>query len=201
MKFDFKIAGVFISALAIMSSCSFNQKLPEEWANPKPISSSICPNISGKYKEKGERADKTEVCLSALLFGTERKSNQSFSWNEITHILIKQKDQNSIELVLYKDMKILHSKILVRGNEFKCEDGWVKFESVNTGSSSLVLAITSDIIGFTISDKYLLEKSEGTAFGLLGIIPIIISKTDWSRFESIEDRNDKSKPADNALPP
>lgn len=181
-------AALMLVMLPLVTSCTFHQQLPGNWALPEPAPIGNCPDISGKYIGSGETIkNKTTVPLIYELF---MKNHPLARWQEVSHISIQQQGQNQLNIVAWKDNEVLYSASLSKdSNDFSCEDGWLKIKA-STGFALSGGGTHSWISrNFTNSDGYLLEKREIESFTLILIIPYAESRVEWYRFA----RSEKSK--------
>lgn len=163
-----------------LSACSFHNSYPANWA-PLQLSSSIeCPNIAGTYINKGEGDNpKYEPELSWHLF------RNSAPWKEATHISFEQNDNKLLNITLWNEEKRIFNKQLNNtSNEFICEEGLLKIKTREYLNREGVLGTEWSVLGLVRSENYLVVKNESGAIGMMFIVPVAGSGTNWYRFKT-----------------
>ncbi len=186
----FRTCSIFIFVALFITSCVSYQKLPSDWASTGTSSGDKCPQIAGKYNNIGEDANKDEQHLVMLFFEKESSRDRALRDSLLyrtTHISFQQKDQDSLSIIAWRDKEMLCSKTLsLKAGDFKCEDGWLIFNSTILLAGGLVMTKNWQTIRVSRSGDYLLVKMEEIGVGIIFLVPAAGSDTAWMRFPAVE---------------
>ena len=186
----FKTISIIIIAALLTASCVSYQRLPSDWASTGSSAGDKCPQIAGEYNNIGEDANKEEQHLVMLFFEKESSGNRALLQSllyKTTHISFQQKDEDSLSIVAWSDREMLCSKSLsLKAGDFKCEDGWLTFNSTLVRAGGLVMTKDWQTIRVARSGDYLLVKSDEKGVGTIFLIPAAGADSAWMRFPAVK---------------
>jgi hypothetical protein len=182
------IPGLCLTLLASTLAGCFNAPYPKDWgALPPP--GDRCPDISGAFVDKGEGGGSLGEWLVP----------EALQGHPGHHVVITQVANGDITVTVWRERLFLEGdtpvkKLQAAGEktfrygkgDFQCRDGSVAF----VGSLSCVSA-EQVLVGCDkgyqefrkTADGALVAKVGGTGFGVVLVIPVATSGSDWTRFK------------------
>jgi hypothetical protein len=158
-------------------------KYPSSWGNLIPVEESKCPNISGIYRNYGEKAEGiTKYRLSEIL-GFKDKFEE-------TRMQIEQLKDGTFEIsgwdMMGDEQKLVYKKSYPK-RKYTCTSEGIRASSHTEGG-----IVPEGLGGFGVefdsfyliknTDGDLVVKETGTAIGISWIIPVMGFGTNWYRF-------------------
>ena len=173
--------GLAILALLVLPGCVFIDQYPSEWGVPRLTSDNTCPDISGIFRDRGERVNsKFEPSLSNQLL-------QPRYWNTAETVEIKFLEPTQLLIRVFAGKQLLAESLLSSSNrEFECRKGYVVIKKGEFINREGVFGGEKRAFFFAPSDNALIVKEDSSALGLMLLIPVAGTSTTWSQFHRIE---------------
>src|SRR5437764_4251322 len=166
---------VLVVLAASLVACVHGSAYPVPWPALVSSGDGHCPDLTGRYTDRGETFDSPHwISLSGLLLSVRA-----------AQVEISLSDSGELRIHGWTDHGSAGTKSLARSaGDFDCdglrvtlrrEAEWVNREGV-VGRQSRVLQLSKAV------DGSLVIRDEGSGFGFLFFIPIVGTQTLWHRF-------------------
>ncbi|CAM3316984.1 hypothetical protein [Halomonas lysinitropha] len=176
-----------IVAAVLSSGCSSHGTYPVEWGGLSASPGDSCPSLTGVYRNAGERA----VPEGGSPQYSPPYLSSYFHANSTTAVRAKRVritgDANAELMVEALDEAApLEQRILQRQEDYLCEDGWLLLES-SRWVAEQVSGFESMTYRFTrANDGTLVVQVSASALGVIFVVPVAGSSTEWHRFQPVE---------------
>lgn len=174
---------VLLAPVLFLTGCVSMHNYPAEWAQLNQSIVDSCPQISGTYRNRGERTTPGQSYLAYQLF-----PNGGESSTRANSVDIQALDSNTLSIRVLSGQNILKNVTLVRGKGFSCEEGFLVISQgsygvgegggLGVGRGTLFLALSKD--------GYLTVKEVSGVVGVVMIIPVAGFIRQWSRYAPTE---------------
>ena len=176
-------------SLFVVTGCVFKEPYPSEW---KAISTvpGECPEISGTFSNSGE-LDPAEIeedivgdqfrqaTLSRIFFlGLEEAV-------PISHVEIIQSQSDEIRFIAWKENGAAFEKTFAaRDKDFTCKSGFIEFVGDRECEvvEGIMACATPEAHFNRNNEGALIMKYNSRGFGLVYLIPALVSEWHWYRF-------------------
>jgi len=163
----------------MLYSCAYHDEYPKGWS---PISNTAklqCVDISGHYRNIGEsETPNYQPMLSWKLF----KSSE-FSLDP-THVSFSFIENNKLKVTLWENGQEIFAKAFEKSSKgYFCEEGLIKIDTREYLNRDGVVGTEWHVLGFTKIDDDLIVKDENGAIGMMLLIPVAATGTNWYRFK------------------
>ncbi len=177
MKLSFFLTALL--SILLISSCATHEEYPNKWEQIHHLSSTDCVNISGKYNNTGVSSTPGyEPELSWKLFPDYELKNK------VTSISFLFQEPEILSITLWNNDEAIYVKdFLKHKNDFYCEDGLIKIKIKKNINREGVLASEWSTLGFSKAKNNLIVKNENGAIGMMFLIPVAGTGTNWYKFE------------------
>jgi hypothetical protein len=173
---------IFVSiAMSIsLGGCFSFQEYPADWPqinDPNDIEIKIVGTFSCLESAQEVRGESSNAYLSEIL-GREFRCNR---------VYIQRISDRLIFRYIDNDSRFLGEQIFIKNEDYKVEDGWIKFESIfeSIGEGGVGLyVLTMPQLTIDNTDD-LVIKRKTTAGGIVLLIPVMGMGTSWHKFDRI----------------
>ncbi|MDR9440295.1 MAG: hypothetical protein RI841_12520 [Halomonas sp.] len=176
-----------LAAIVVAPGCSSHGIYPVEWGDLSPAAGDSCPLLTGMYQNGGERAvpeggspQYSPPYLTSYFFADTAAAARA------KRVRITG-DANAVLTVeaLGKDAS-LEPRILQRQDHYRCEDGWLLLES-SRWVAEQVSGFESMTYRFRkTNDGALVVQVSSSGVGVVFVVPVAGSSTEWHRFLPVE---------------
>jgi len=179
---------IFMLSIAVVNTgCSYHAAYPEYWPAIHSTAGNVCPEIAGRFHNAGQRrvseggsAQYQPPYLSSYFFTDMNKAAGAtkilISWASTEHLQIRAEDNNGIlmttEMQLGKDFTCQEGSMIIKNNRTVAENV--------SGYERIVYLLSS------ATDGSLVVQIKSWAAGLVFVVPVAGSSTEWQRFQSIK---------------
>lgn len=176
-----------IVAVVFLSGCSSHGAYPVEWGGLSPAVADSCPSLAGEFQNAGERAvpeggspQYSPPYLSSYFLADTAATARA------KRVRITGDANAGLSVEVLGEAASLESHILRRDEDYRCEDGWLLL-----ASSRWVAEQVSGFESMTYrfrktNDGALVVQVNASAFGVILVVPIAGSSTEWHRFQPVE---------------
>lgn len=174
------IISVFMSVC--VSSCVFQTEYPPNWSPVVVSPDNKCPDITGKYQDRGEMADNIYApSLSSLLLG------DSALIKDATYVSLAQDGGDRLDIAVWNKEKEVSFRSLQRtSDQFQCEGGLLKVPHKDC-AMDMIAGCEWSTLGLTRSGEYLIIEKKGKAAGAAFVVPFVALSADWYRFPLVKE--------------
>jgi len=184
MKYPAAAVWCLILSLAfILPGCSSHAVYPGDWASLSPGAADGCPSLAGVYRNAGERAvpeggspQYSPPYLSSHFFADTAAAARA------DRVRISDDGNAEITIALLGDDALPAPRVLQRQTHYRCEDGWLLLESSRwlaenvSGFESMIYRLRK------ANDGAMVVQVDSSAVGIVFLVPVAGSSTEWYRF-------------------
>jgi len=176
-----------IVAAVLSSGCSSYSAYPVEWGSLSASPGNSCPSLAGEFQNAGERAvpeggspQYSPPYLSSYFLADIAAAAQA------TRVRITGDANAELMVEALGEGASLEPRILQRQEDYRCEDGWLLLES-SRWVAEQVSGFESMTYRFRrANDGALVVQVSASALGVILVVPIVGSSTEWHRFPPVE---------------
>lgn len=176
-----------IVAAVLSTGCSSHGAYPVEWGDLSPAVGESCPSLAGEFQNAGERAvpeggspQYSPPYLSSYFFADTAAAARA------KRVRITGDGNEALKVELFGEAASPQPRILQRQEDYRCEDGWLLLES-SRWVAEQVSGFESMTYRFRrANDGALVVQVSASALGVIFLVPIAGSSTEWHRFPPAE---------------
>ncbi len=151
-----------LALVSLLAGCISISSYPTDWSQIAQGSADACPQVSGSYRNVGERRGAPGRSYLAYQFFPKSASS-----TRADRVVIQMPDPNTVSIRTMLGVGVLNEFTLTREKkEFLCEEGFLAIRKGWSGGGSLMVK----------------ETSAGIVIAI--IIPIPGLVTTWSRYDT-----------------
>jgi hypothetical protein len=161
----------------VLIGCVFVDQYPVEWDSIKLSTDKTCPDVSGKFRDRGERENSSfEPSLSYLLL-------QLHNQKTADTVEIKFVEPTQLLFRVFSEQQLQAESLLSSSKgEFQCSDGFVIIKRGEFINREGVFAGERWTFSLAPSKNGLVIKEKDSAVGMMFIVPVVGTSTTWSRY-------------------
>lgn len=188
MKHSARAAWYPVLVAAVLSSgCSSHGAYPVEWGGLSASPADSCPSLAGEFQNAGERAvpqggspQSSPPYLSSYFLADTAAAARA------TRVRITGDANTELMVEALGEAASPEPRVLQRQEDYRCEDGWLVL-----ASSRWVAEQVSGFESMTYrfrraNDGALVVQVSASALGVIFVVPIAGSSTEWHRFPPVE---------------
>jgi hypothetical protein len=174
--------------LVLASGCVFKEPYPDQW-DVISVVPGECPEIHGTFSDQGE-LDPAEIeeglgkqfwqtTLSGSFFLEQEKADS------VSHVEIIQKQTDVIRFIGWTgDNAVFDKTFSVDNNDFTCKSGFIEFVGDRECEvvEGIMACATPEAHLSRNDQRALIMKYNSRGFGLVYLIPAVVSEWHWYRF-------------------
>lgn len=160
-----------------MSGCVSIDQYPAEWGSLRLSADSACPDVSGRFRDQGERANSNfKPSLSYQLL-------RSYSQKAAETVEIKFVDPTVLHIRVFNGAELIAESVLSSNKgEFQCANGFVVIKKGEFINREGVFGGEKWTFSLAPSGNALVVKENDSAIGTMLLFPVAGTSTSWSRF-------------------
>lgn len=189
MKLSAGAAWYLVLVIAVVApGCSSHGVYPVEWGGLSPAAGDdSCPSLTGVYQNAGERAvpqggspQYSPPYLTGYFFADTAAAAHA------KRVRITGDASGVLTVEALGEDASLEPRILQRQDDYRCEDGWLLLESSRwmaeqvSGFESLTYRLRKT------HDGSLVVQVSASGVGVVFVVPVAGSSTEWHRFPPVE---------------
>ena len=179
-------AAALMGAALLLASCvSTHPPMPAGWNLPAAESGGRCPDLTGTYYNVEEHGE-GKPGLRLMLRWHENQDDFPLplaQWLDVDRVALRHEGEDALRVTGLAAGRPLFEKVLRKSaGDFACAGGWLQVKGTRLQSSSSAFVHTREQRGFARAGNDLLEKTEGESFGMMLILPVGGSFTEWHRY-------------------
>lgn len=191
MNNKYRISMVVLLTAMFVQGCSYHTAYPAHWPALAATDDQTCPAIAGHYQNAGERwvgeggtAQYQPPYLSGYFFADQTKAARA------TTVIISQDPTGRLTIVARDNALIDMTTELHPDKDYTCQQGW--------GVIKRSRLVAENVSGYE-KTVYLLKKApddslvvqiQSTGVGLVFVVPVAASSTEWQRFLAVNPGTD-----------
>ncbi|MDW7748294.1 hypothetical protein [Halomonas sp.] len=172
-----------LAAIVVVPGCSSHGVYPVEWGGLSASPGESCPTLAGEFQNAGERSvpeggspQYSPPYLSSYFLADTATAARA------KRVRFTGDANEALKVELLGEDASLEPLILQRQEDYRCEGGWMLLES-----SRWVAEQVSGVESLTYrlrkaDDGALVVRVSASAFGVIFVVPIAGSSTEWHRF-------------------
>ncbi len=166
--------------VSFLAGCISISSYPTDWPQIAQGSADACPQVSGSYRNVGERRGAPGRSYLAYQFFPKSASS-----TRADRVVIEMPDPNTVSIRTMSGVGVLNESTLTREKkEFLCEEGFLAIRKGWSGMSE-ALGVSNETIYLARSqDGSLMVKETSAGIAIAIIIPIPGLVTTWSRYDT-----------------
>lgn len=188
MKLSAGAAWYLVLVIAVVApGCSSHGVYPVEWGGLSPAVGDSCPTLAGEFQNAGERAvpqggspQYSPPNLSSYFLADTATAARA------KRVRLTGDADEALKVELFGENIALEPLILQRQEDYRCEDGWLLLESSRwmaeqvSGFESLTYRLRK------ADDGSLVVQVRASGVGVIFVVPVAGSSTEWHRFPPVE---------------
>ena len=176
--------------LAVISGCVFQEPYPNQWKEISAVPGQ-CPKINGTFSDNGE-LDPAEIeeGLGERYWQTTLSSKFFLVREDVGPVSHVEIIQDQIDVIRFVgrngDEVVFDETFSARNKDFTCTSGFIEF--VGNRECEVVEGVmacaTPEVHLSRTNEGALIMKYNSRGFGLVYLIPTVVSEWHWYRFRS-----------------
>lgn len=167
----------------VAPGCSYHAVYPADWASLSSGAADGCPSLAGVYRNAGERAvpeggspQYSPPYLSSYFFEDTAAAARA------DRVRISGDANAGLRIELSGGEASPAPRVLQRQTHYRCEDGWLLLESSRWLAEN-VSGFESMTYRFRMAtDGAMVVQVDSSAVGIVFLVPVAGSSTEWYRF-------------------
>jgi hypothetical protein len=175
---------IFILLITMLSpGCAYHAPYPAHWPTLTASQNDTCPTIAGQYHNAGERwvgeggsAQYQPPFLAGYFFADQPKAFRA------TTVIISQDSTGQLTIEA-RDNKLIDMTTDLRlDKDYTCRQGWVAIKRSRSVAENVSGYEKTVYLLKKAMDDSLIVQIQSTGVGLVFVVPVAGSSTEWHRF-------------------
>lgn len=189
MRGSFRCCLMVATAVAVLGTlgCSSHAVYPPEWPTISPPSSNACPSLAGEYRNAGEYGSTnggsprySPPYLSIYFYSDQAAAARA------ERVRVSQAADGRLRIEPIGGDQTLSPVEIQTGEDYRCESGWLVMKSSRSVAENVSGYESNTYRFIRADDRSLIVQIDSSAIGVVLVVPVAGSSTEWQRFLPVE---------------
>lgn len=183
----FHIFLILAVCTALAAGCSYHAEYPAHWPEIAAAGSELCPELAGTYRNAGERwagegsSPQYQPPYLAGYFFTDAAAAA-----KAEGIVLSEPADGRLRIEAKTDGGVLMAVDKYRDSDYRCMEGWLAVSETRSMAENVSGWERIVYLMRRASDGSLIVQIRSSGAGLVFVVPVAGSSTEWVRFEKAD---------------